>query len=94
MKPAKVTPRVLDPERVEAIKAVVTALRTSGCEYCPLCIVWHDNSTSCGGTGDDVRAIHESDLQCGWPKVQTLLKPLWCPLRSGPVTVELEEGAI
>ena len=98
MKPAKVTPRALDPDRAEAIKAAVAGLdggrvmgktiRVGDCVGCPF--LHHYEHI---GAGDDF--CEHPDAKDGsnlsYPEIRW--PPGWCPLRSGPVTVELEEGA-
>ena len=94
MTPAKVTPMVLDPDRVEAIKSVVagldggvmgTTIKVSECVLCPL---WIEHYYWCRHPG-----APDKHGDVGTAIAGGTMHPDWCPLRSGPVTVELDEGA-
>lgn len=51
------------------------------CDDCPMKLDWEYGSIICGATTEDL------PCEFGEPP------PSWCPLRQGPITIRLKEGA-
>jgi hypothetical protein len=59
-------------------------IKVSGCTTCPL---WIEHYYACR------HPLSPDAEDVGTPLAGGSMHPDWCPLRAGPVTVELDEGS-